>query len=141
MTKSKIPIHLRVIGATLRSISNRRIAVFSSLALIAIGYAIDCYHQTNVFLTPNAAIVTALGLILTIKHHYLSHIVSIPSLISASHKQSRFSASPEAYAQNDEYVNNVISKASDEGLGLVLILLGTAINAYGSFIPLVILFK
>ena len=141
MTKPKIPIHLRFIGATLRSISNRKIATVFSLVLIISGYIIDCYYQTNRFLTPNAAIVTALGLILTIKHHYLSHIVSVVSLVSSDYKQPRYASSPEVYAQDTEYVNKVISKARDEGLGLVLILLGTAINAYGSFIPLFNIFK
>ncbi len=135
--KIDIPLYLKILGAILRVISNRRFAILCSFCLLAAGYLFDCYLQTNKFLAPNSTVVAAIGLILTIKHHYLANIVSVISLVSNDYQQSQCGGSVEDYAQNSEYVNSLLSKATDEGLGLVLILVGTVTSAFGSYIPLV----
>lgn len=136
-SKIYIPLHLKVIGAILRALSNRAVVIFCSFIVLVAGYLVDCQLQTNSFLAPNSSIVTALGLILTIKHHYLANIVSVNSLVSSDYTQSQFGASVESYAKNKVYVDSLLTKASDEGFGLILILFGTGINAFGSYIPLV----
>ena len=70
-----LPYHLKIFGSILRLISNRWIVVIVSILLITSGYLVDCYFQESTLLAPNAAVITALGLILTIKHNYLSNIV------------------------------------------------------------------
>lgn len=134
-----IPLHLKFLGSFLRVISNRKLVIILSFVFFISGFLIDCYLQSNKFLAPNSAVVTALGLILTIKHHYLSNIVSVITLISSDYQESQYGGSVEDYAKNEKYVNALLSKATDEGLGLVLILLGTVINAFGVYIPLVLL--
>ena len=132
-----LPLHLKIFGSILRCISNRWVVVIVSTLLIISGYLVDCYLNKPTLLAPNSAIITALGLILTIKHHYLSNIVSLIALARSDDTPPECSPSTEDMIKDPVYVNTLLLKATDEGIGLLFILIGTGFNAFGSFIPLV----
>jgi hypothetical protein len=133
----ELPLHLKIFGYILRLISNRWVVVITSILLIISGYLVDCYYTKATLLSPNSAIITALGLILTIKHHYLANIVSLLDLAKSNHQEAECSPGAEQLVKDPDYVSSLLVKATDEGIGLLLILIGTSLNAFGSFIPLI----
>lgn len=108
-----------------------------SILLLTAGYLIDSYFSEPNLLSKCAGVVSVLGLILTIKHSYLFHISSTRNLISRDYSESQCGPSIEEVAQNTPYMNQLYSKATDEGLGLIVILVGTLISSFGSYIPLI----
>ncbi|ENG6090466.1 TPA: hypothetical protein ACMDVJ_004344 [Vibrio parahaemolyticus] len=133
----KIPFHLRLLKNIFRLFSNRIVTVLLSIILLVFGYIIDGLNGEYAYFISNASVVTAFGLILTIKHNYLSNIQNVNTLVESDYHEAECGPSASEMAVDHTYVNSLISKATDEGTGLVLILIGTLVNAYGSNVPLV----
>lgn len=133
----KIPFYLRLLKHIFCLFSNRIVTLILSIALLFLGYVVDGLNGEYALFTAHASIVTALGLILTIKHHYLSNIQNVGTLVASDYQDSECGPPASEMASNKRYVESLISKATDEGIGLVLILIGTLLNAYGSNIPLI----
>jgi hypothetical protein len=132
-----VPFHLKIISFTFGLITDWRVAVTTSFLLIFFGYIIDIYCQKIFYLTAMSSVVTFIGLILTIKNHYLKNLNSVHDIATGYDGDScGFGDDMNNYLKNQSYRSDVIRRATDEGLGLIIILSGTLLNAFGSLIPL-----
>ncbi|HHT0062925.1 TPA: hypothetical protein ACTXAJ_005879 [Raoultella planticola] len=136
--KITVPFNLKIIGFIFGLVTDRRVAVATSFLLIILGYVIDIYYQKIFYLTSLSSVVAFIGLILTIKNHYLKNLKSVHDIATGyDGGECQASKSMTEYLKNKSYRDNVLSRATDEGLGLIIILSGTLLNAFGSLIPLV----
>lgn len=136
MKIEKLPLRLRVLSALFGIFSGRMTVLVLSFGGLIAAYLVDSVQGKPMFFPSYAGIVTALGLILTIKHNYLKNIESLRSLVSSSYQEMQCSSSIEVVEKNQDYLKRLVYKASDEGLGLLLILIGTFLSAFGSHLPL-----
>lgn len=132
-----LPLHLRIFRCFLGVFACRATAIGLSLLLLGASYLIDSFFSAPNFLSKSAGIITFIGLIMTIKHSYLFYISSPEKLLSRDYQETQCGPSSNVFLQNKKHMNNVFSKATDEGIGLILILVGTAIGSFGSYIPLI----
>jgi hypothetical protein len=130
------PIHLKILRLFFVVFSNRSFAILCSLAFLVTGYCWDSYNGLPMYFSGCAGMMTVFGLVLTIKHNYLMNIGSVTSLISAEYEESQCGPPSIDLARDRQYMNTLFSKATDEGIGLVLIVLGAVLSAFGSVIPL-----
>ncbi|MGL4734318.1 MAG: hypothetical protein ACRCWB_04345 [Enterovibrio sp.] len=138
-TNDEVPLHLKTIKFVFGGlVVNRWAALMVSFGLVAVGYAADVYYQKIFFLTAMSSVVTFIGLILTIKNHYLKNLNRVSNIAEGyDGGECQCSAPVDEMIQDPSYRNDVLHRATDEGLGLVIILAGTLLNAFGSFIPLI----
>lgn len=133
-----IPIYWLFISVPFGFFSKRSTCIVFSFLLLVAGYVLDCYFSKKLYLIPFASLVVFLGLLLTIRNHYLSNLNCLVKMASSQDgSESVAGETVEWHLRNNpKYRQCVISKANDEGIGIVIILIGTIFNAFGSFIPL-----
>lgn len=133
-----IPFLWKLISIMFSIISNRCFCMLFSILLLMAGYIIDSFSSNNFYLTSFSALIIFIGLILTIKNHYLTNLTSMVKMASAfDGGESSMGESMEYHLRhNIKYRNSVIERANDEGVGILIIFIGTLFNAFGSLIPL-----
>ncbi|EJG0818474.1 hypothetical protein C0P10_RS22425 [Cronobacter sakazakii] len=135
--KLPYPYVWKVISILFGCISNRYVCLCASCFLLFTGYILDCFASKIFFLTSFSSVVTFLGLILTIKNHYLKNLTSLVKMARAlDGGEAQASGPMDEYLKDEKYRNSVIRRANDEGIGIIIILTGTLFNAFGSLIPL-----
>lgn len=132
-----LPWHLSLIRYVFLIFTNRCLCIFLSISTLLISYGFDVYFGEPNYFSRCSGILTVLGLVLTIKHSYLSNIRDLNSLISSSFKEAECTPSAKEMAENPDTMRILYSRATDEGLGLILIVVGTLFAVVGPSIPLV----
>lgn len=119
-------------------VRNRNCVVVFSIMLLVIGYLIDGMIQNSIFLSGFAALVAFLGLVLTIKNHYLKSLKSIGDLYDGHYEgEPQCSPTRDKFLEREDVRVDLINKATDEGVGIILVLVGSVFSAFGSLIPLI----
>lgn len=72
---------------------------------------------------------------MSIKHGYLANIRDSVTLVRANGgNESQASPSSEEFAANKDIMLPLFDKAKDEGMGIMLVLIGAVVSAAASFI-------
>ncbi|WP_224215335.1 hypothetical protein [Vibrio metschnikovii] len=82
----------------------------------------------------SGAIMSAVGLLLTLKHNFIS-VAQSPYQAVVKHHQT-FRLSSRNMMENPTFVNPAIIALKDEYIGIILVLLGGLVSGYGGFLPL-----
>ena len=126
---------VQCIGVLFSKIANKTAAIIYSILIFCMLYIHDSYCQQTTLLPGSGTIIIVFGLILTIKHSYLSNIKNVSELIA---KQNAFLRLPsQGWEKDPDKVEKAKIAASDEGTGLVIIILGSIISAFAPLIPLI----
>ncbi|EDK2434973.1 hypothetical protein CH046_23715 [Salmonella enterica subsp. enterica serovar Derby] len=135
-----VPLLWKVIYISFSCVSNRYVCLWVSFFLLFTGYILDSFASKSFYLTSFSSVMVFLGLVLTIKNHYLKNLTSVVKMASALDGSEPEMGNTTADLLKEEmYRNTVIKRANDEGIGIIIILVGTLFNAFGSLIPLLIL--
>ncbi|MEZ8278362.1 hypothetical protein AB4291_16580 [Vibrio cyclitrophicus] len=132
-----MPHHLKVLRFFLCIFTNRTFVIVLSISIIFLTYLFDLLNQEHLYLSSGGTIITAFGLILTIKNSYLNNIRDTESLVSSYYQESQMGGPVSEVVQEQLYMAKLFEKATDEGTGLLLVIIGTLLNAFSPFIPLI----
>lgn len=138
-TKIQFSLYIRTLGFLLSILATKTAAISLSILIFFCFYIYDSYHQQTTLLPGSGAIIIVFGLILTIKHSYLSNIRNIAELIAK--QNALLNLASAGWEKDPENVEKAQTAASDEGTGLVIIILGSIISAIAPLIPLINLCK
>lgn len=135
-----VPLLWKVIYILFSCVSNRYVCLWVSCFLLFTGYILDSFASKSFYLTSFSSVMVFLGLVLTIKNNYLKNLTSVVKMASAlDGSESVMGGTTADFLKDEMYRNTVIKRANDEGIGIIIILVGTLFNAFGSLIPLLIL--
>jgi len=130
----KLPMTIRGMSLLYGLFTNRFISSFLSFIVLIFSYLLDCYLKERVFLSGSGALISCLGLILTIKHHYLLNISSMRHLLDSNTPHGGF-VSPDW--DSPENKKKATEKAMDEGIGVSIVLLGGIVSFLSPLVPLI----
>lgn len=132
----EFPFSIKSIRYVLWPFANKERAVWLALLILLTSYIYSCYISSPSPLTSSSSLLIVIGLILTIKNSYLIHLQSVEKWVQ--HKANEVQASSaEEQLKNAVSRDIYFSQALDEGVGVVLVITGTILNAFGSAIPLI----
>ncbi|ELY3410711.1 hypothetical protein CYQ90_23420 [Vibrio parahaemolyticus] len=109
-------------------------AVFTSLVIFYYSYFYASVFEIPALFSSSGATVSAVGLLLTLKHNFISVAQSPHDAVAKHHQMGRMSKTN--IMENPAYVNPAIIALKDEYVGIILVLLGGLVSGYGGFIPL-----
>lgn len=138
VTPTKLPPFIVCSRAVFKLVASRYVAIPISLFILLFSYTIDCYSQEINYLSSSGTLIAAIGLILSIKHHYLKNLSDATSILN--HYSSSADLAELGY-NSPANVNLAISKATDEGVGVILIIFGALVTYFAPLIPLINLCK
>src|SRR5690606_2340006 len=138
-TRIQFSLYIRILGLLLSLFATRTAAISCSIIIFLCFYIFDSYHQQTILLPGSGTLIIVLGLILTIKHSYLSNIKSVAELIAKQNALFRFANA--GWEKDLKNIEKAKIAASDEGTGLVVIILGSIVSAIAPLIPLINLCK
>ena len=132
----EVPIGLRVIRFCFRPFLDRYWSTVLAISLLLLGYAMGQQYLTPNFLIAASGVVSAIGLILTIKNGYLKNISTIDDLAYGfTEPESQCSApADETYRNDSKERNRIHAIAYDEGIGVILIILAAIVNGLAPFL-------
>ncbi|MGF1841588.1 hypothetical protein L4C39_00060 [Vibrio clamense] len=81
----------------------------------------------------SGAIVSAVGLLLTLKHNFISIAQSPYAAVVKHHQMGSFAS--VNMMEDPKYVNPAVIALKDEYVGIILVLLGGVVSGYGGFVP------
>ena len=119
-----------------RWLFNREKILFISLIYTYYSYFYASYFNEPSLITASGVIITVFGLLLTLKHNFISDSLDLRIAFDKFHHK----AGPLEYEgelDSPTLVNPVISAVKDEYSGVLLIILGSVIGAYGNLVPLI----
>jgi hypothetical protein len=138
-TKLNFSFYIRTLSFVLSVFATKTAAVSWSIFILTCFYIFDSYHQKIILLPGSGALIIVFGLILTIKHNYLINIESVTALIAKQNSLLKFSSL--GWETDPKNIEKAKTAASDEGTGLVIIIVGSLIGALAPIIPLISLCK
>jgi hypothetical protein len=114
----------------------RYVALFFCIIIFFSSYILSSYNESHTFITGSGSVVSIIGLLLTLKHNFISE-ASEPKVacFKFHHKMGSFNSIHQM--KDPEYVNPVISAIRDEYLGILMVIIGGLVSGYGSFIPII----
>ncbi|EGR1298348.1 hypothetical protein EAF56_20390 [Vibrio alginolyticus] len=118
----------------LQWIYDRDKAVLLSVVVLYYSYFYASLFELPSIFSSSGSMVSAIGLLLTLKHNLLSSMKNPKEAVSKHNLFSRIS-SINAMDMPD-VVNPTIIALKDEYVGILLVLLGGIISGYGGFVPL-----
>ena len=81
----------------------------------------------------SGSVIIVFGILLTIKHNFLHDTKSLKSAITKHFNMGNWGGLD--IELKPEYVNPTVEAVWDEYAGIILLILGTLLNAYGNYIP------
>jgi len=133
------PAHNKIIRLTkivkfVSPMVNRFWLILFSILIFLVSYLSASFVIGSALVTKAGVIITVFGLLLTLKHNFLSKnanaILALQETEGASLKLQW-----EGYAECDHNVQETAERLSDEVYGFGLIILGSLIGAYGDLLP------
>jgi hypothetical protein len=111
-------------------------AVLLSIVLAYYSYFYASMYQNSAVFTSSGSIISAIGLLLTLKHNFLAIAQNAQAAVIKHHQIMRFAS--QGMMEDPEYVNPAIIALKDEYTGVILVLIGGFISGYGGFVPLIV---
>jgi len=109
-------------------------AVLISLVIVYYSYFYASLLKLPSIVSSSGALISAIGLLLTLKHNFLSSVEKPPEAVAKHHNIGNLGSTN--MMQNPTYVNPAIIAIKDEYVGILLVLIGGFISGYGGFVPL-----
>ncbi|EGR3967666.1 hypothetical protein DDN11_18890, partial [Vibrio cholerae] len=118
----------------LQWIYDRDKAALLSVVILYYSYFYASLLELPSIFSSSGSIVSAIGLLLTLKHNFLSSVKN-PEEAVAKHNQ--YGRTTSIFMMKmPSVVNPTIIALKDEYVGILLVLLGGITNGYGGFLPL-----
>ncbi|HHF3011093.1 TPA: hypothetical protein ACPJ06_003969 [Vibrio diabolicus] len=118
----------------LQWIYDRDKAVLLSVVILYYSYFYASLLELPSIFSSSGSMVSAIGLLLTLKHGVLSSMKNPKEAVSKRNLFGRISSID--MMEIPDVVNPTIIALKDEYVGILLVLLGGIISGYGSFVPL-----
>ncbi|EPC8671145.1 hypothetical protein ACR3BM_002254 [Vibrio vulnificus] len=118
----------------LKWVYERDKATFLSIVILYYSYFYASIFELSAIFSSSGSIVSAIGLLLTLKHNFLSCMTNPEEAVMKHNQYFRFAH--DQMMEMPNVVNPTIIALKDEYVGVVLVLLGGIVNGYGSFLPL-----
>ncbi len=118
----------------LQWIYDRDKAALLSVVILYYSYFYASLLELPSIFSSSGSIVSAIGLLLTLKHNFLSSMKNPKEAVSKHNQYSRFGSAH--MMEIPGVVNPTIIALKDEYVGILLVLLGGITNGYGGFLPL-----
>jgi len=126
-SKEQLPTFVSCINNFLRDIFSRRFVILLSVLIVLVSIYWDNQHQQSHFLGKSGGLITILGLLLTIKHRFLTDVKSFEDYANSVWNAGAFAESYITPEQRDQIKEVSITKTT----GFLLICLGTIISFLG----------
>lgn len=136
---TEFPFMIRAVNKIFKIASNRYISCSLSLILLSVAYLLDCYNKQPLFIEKFSAFVVIFGILLTIKHNFIKNTDN-PKDYILNHNGGGLIID-QKIETDIKYYDEAKSAAYDEVVGFIFIIIGTLLNVFGSFIPLINLCK
>ncbi|MGD1468528.1 hypothetical protein [Vibrio harveyi] len=111
-------------------------AVFLSLSFVYYSYFYASVWSSPPLISGSGVMMTVVGLLLTLKHNFVSDSKDLETAFSKYHRKAGF-LDYDGELTTPGLVNPVVSAVKDEYVGILLIVLGSLIGAYGDLLPLI----
>lgn len=98
-----------------------------------LGYIIDSYYSESIYFEKSGSLLVFLGFLLTIKHRIIQSLYNYDSY----HDEMENTFKIGSVYDLEKNHKKIIQIAREEVLGLWSILIGSLINLFGSFLPLI----
>ncbi|EHK2887279.1 hypothetical protein ABWK96_004625 [Vibrio parahaemolyticus] len=119
-----------------KALMQRYVSLAASIIIMYYSYFYACMFGNAAIFSGSGSIVSIIGLLLTLKHNFISD-ASNPH--AAFHKYHKKMGSFNSIGQMEDAskVNPVIRAIKDEYMGVALLVLGGLVSGYGSLVCLV----
>lgn len=114
---------------------NRFVLAILSLIIFFISYIFVMGGAQLGLINASGSVIIVFGILLTIKHNFLHDTKSLKSAITKHFNMGNMGDLDIEI--KPEYVNPTVEAVWDEYAGIILLILGTLLNAYGNYIPVV----
>ena len=114
---------------------NRFVLTILSLIIFFISYIFVMGGAQLGLINASGSVIIVFGILLTIKHNFLHDTKSLKSAITKHFNMGNMGDLDIEI--KPEYVNPTVEAVWDEYAGIILLILGTLLNAYGNYIPVV----
>lgn len=128
----RLPVVVTTTNKIFSIISNQIIVWLFALLSVPICYLLDSYWQESQLLPEVGAVLTILGLLLTIKHRFVKDGTTFKAYHDSYFGIGRFA---ETHI-TDQDAKKIKSIAIQEASGFWLIIIGTLINVFSDRLPL-----
>lgn len=112
---------------------NRFFLAILSLIIFFISYIFVMNGAQLSLINASGSVIIVFGILLTIKHNFLHDTKSLKSAITKHFNMGNWGGLD--IELKPEYVNPTVEAVWDEYAGIILLILGTLLNAYGNYIP------
>jgi hypothetical protein len=109
-------------------------AVLVSLVILYYSYFYGSVLETPALFSGSGSLVSAVGLLLTLKNNFISIAQSPHKAVAKHHDMGAFGS--VNMMTDPRYVNPAVIALKDEYVGIILVLSGGLVSGYGSFVPL-----
>lgn len=114
---------------------NRNVATIIFVTLLNLSYLLACKTDNPSLISSFGTASTIFGFLLTLKHNFLSNTKDLET--AHDKLEGAMSLKDQNWYKKPEVLLKVKSAVKDEYTGILIIILSTALSAYGQHIPLI----
>jgi hypothetical protein len=115
---------------------NRYVALSLSILFFVISYSFASCTSNYLYLTGSGSIISIVGLLLTLKHNFISDSQN-PTAAFAKFHRKMGAFNNKNQMEEPHLVNPVIGAIRNEYFGIFMVIIGGLVSGYGGLIPII----